>query len=357
MRPSPCFAALAFAALAVPLATAQAPRETAELELGGAQVAVEYGSPPWSESRRSQIDQMLPVGALWRLGADTRTTLVVTGSPVLIGDAVIEAGGYGLNLRRTGEKEWAFVVFDGTDTTVQRDDAVFETPARLEEKDDAAPERLVVEFRDAGERKALVVRWGPLELAAPVAALETRESSLELGGEEASARWFARKAGDAPRPGAWTRAGSIGSFYVGDADCAMEVDLKVDGNSARVRFTNRERGRVADRLGRVERELAQAKTGAAAQGTLGARMAQRIKSLEQAKARYDEELAALAANPAPLEVEVPLKPAKPAPGRFGAELVQRGGKLLVVVETFDRSGEAPVDATKLLPAAPPPEGD
>ena len=331
--------------LSAPL-QAQAPRESAEGKVGGATLKIEYGSPPWNEQRRAQVDRALPVGALWRLGADTRTTMLVDGGTVAIGDAVIEPGGYGLNLRRTGDKTWGFVIFDGSDTTAALEDAQWETPAKLEEKEEGIPERLDVALDGSDERRVLRVRWGPLELTAPVTPIDVKEADLELGGEQATGRWFSHRAGDAPRPAAWTRAGTIGSFFVGDVDCAMEVDVKFDGSKTKVRFSNREREKVAGRLARVERDLENATKQAAG----GARFQQNVKALQQAKGALDEELKGLAAAPAPVEIDVTLHPAKDGAGKVGAELVRRDGKLLVVVTTFDQTGESAVDEKKILPA-------
>jgi len=336
-------------------ARAQAPRETAEATIGAATIRIEYGSPPWNEERREQIDSALPVGAVWRLGADRRTTLVVGGGPVLIGGALLEPGGYGLNIRRTAEKEWSFVVFDGADTSVQLEDPAWEAPARVEEKAGAAPERLVVGFADAGGQRELFVRWGPLQIAAPVAPVAMSESEIEIGGEQASSRWFACAAADAPGSGAWTLAGIVSSFYVGDVDCGIDVDLRLDGGAATVRFTNRERAKVADRLSRVEAALAALERSAAgaAPGSAARRFAPRRRTLDEAKTRLSEELEGLAANPAPFEVAVPLAPAKTPSGRVAATLVRRGGSLAVVVEAGDRGGEAAVDEARLLPAPGP----
>jgi hypothetical protein len=336
--------------LAASGANAQAPRETAEAKLGAAKIKIEYGSPGWSEERRAQIDR-LPAGAAWRLGADTRTTLVVEGGPVLIGDTLIETGGYGLNLRRAGEKEWEFVVYDGSEANVQMEDPEWVAPAAFAEQDDAVAQSLLVALVDAGGRRQIEVRWGPYAASAAVAPVTTTESGLELGGEQASARWFARAATHPLQPGAWTRVGAVGSFFVGDVDCAMEVDLKVEAAYSVVRFTNRERAKVAGRLARLERELSWVEKRAAAGGPIASRLAARRKALEDAKASLSAELAELAANPQPLEVTVPLAAAKQPRGRIGASLLRRGGRLLVQVETGDRAGEAAVDESKLLPSS------
>src|SRR5438045_3013045 len=70
---------------------AQAPRESAECQVGSARLSLEYGCPPWNEQRRAQLDHGVPIGGLWRLGADDRTTLVIADGAIRLGDVVVEA--------------------------------------------------------------------------------------------------------------------------------------------------------------------------------------------------------------------------------------------------------------------------
>lgn len=347
-------ASIAFllASVASAPALAQASRENATAELGGVHVEVEYGSPPWREERIGQIDKMLPVGAVWRLGADRRTTLLVKGGAILIGDTVVEEGGYGLNLRRTSEKQWAFVVYDGSDTNVGPDDQEWEIPAQtIDAAGEEAPPRLVVAFEEVAGSQALAVRWGPLAVRTPVAAIETRETEVVLGGEQATGRWFVRGAGSAPRPGAWTRVGSLGSFFVDDVDCAMDFLLKLDGAKARIRVQNRERARLVERLARVESQLAQATGNAGSPGQPTARFNANVKRFADAKAKLEQEIADLGAAPQPLEIELALPSAKEPTGRIAVELLRRDDRLVIAVDAFDRAGEAAVDEAKLLPKA------
>lgn len=331
----------------VPLAEAQAPRGTAERTIGQARLALEYGAPPWSDARSTQLDAALPVGGVWRLGADQRTTFLVEGGAVLIGGVVVEAGGYGLNLRRLAAKEWAFVVFDGSDTNVAASDGQWEVPATLVEKKESAPQ-LVVDFVDLGQQSSLVVRFGPIELSAPVAPLAARETELSIAGESATSRWFTAAPADFPA-GRFVRVGRVGSFYVGDHDGAFEVDLALDGATASVRFSSRDRNKVSERVARDEAALAALKARAGA--TPSPRVRTALESATSALAELRAELEALAALPEPYEVKVALKGDGTAAGQVGAEVVRRGDQLVVQVRAGDKVGAQPLDESKLLPKA------
>lgn len=340
-------AAAAAGALCI-LATAglaQAPRGTAQAQLGTARLSIEYGAPPWNESRKETIERALPVGALWRLGADTRTTFVVAEGDVAIGGQLIEAGGYGLNVRRTGEQEWAFVVYEGSDSTAGREDPQWEIPAQL----DAAAEpagQLLVALAPVKTGAELRVRWGPLALSAPVCAVTTRESELAFGEESATARWFARPAAAAPAAGRFCCVGKVGSFWIGDVDAAFEVELALDGAKARARFTSRERALLAAKVARAEAEADGLRKRAAAAAS--PRTQQALERAEAALAEVRAEVEALAAPP-PLEVDLALTAAKAPTGTFGAELVRRAGKLVLVVDADGKAGETAIDEAKLLP--------
>jgi len=341
-------AATAFAALSSTL-PAQAARESATAKVGATNLRIDYGAPPWSESRKAQIEQGLPVGSVWRLGADTRTTFVVEGGDVAIGGQLIESGGYGLNLRRIGAKEWAFVVYDGSDTTVLPDDNEWQIAATLAEKSDAAPPQLAIAFAEMGGRQSLVVRWGPMELSAPVAALTSRDADLAVAGEQGVARWFSCDAKAAPAAGAWMRVGRVANFWVGDSDASFDVDLKLGDGQATLRFENKERAKVATKVARLEAALAAAK--ARADAAPSPRMQQAIEKADAALKEKQAELAALTLLPAPHEVVVKLAAAKKASGRVGAELVRRNDKLIVVVDADGKAGEAAVDEKKIVPSA------
>jgi hypothetical protein len=353
MRPSCRLVVVAIvSALAAAPLRAQAPRGSAEVSFGSTKVAIDYGSPGWSEERRAQMDRMVPVGAVWRMGADTRTTILVAGGAVRLGDLVLDEGGLGLNALRTGEKEWGFLAYDGGEASAEADDNTWSTPAEFAEKSEGATDRLELSFVDAGGGKRLQMRFGPMVLSAPIVPVVARDATLQLGGESVAVRWFSVKAADAPRPSAWTRAGASHSFFVDNVDCAFDVDWTVGPDGCAVRFRNRERARLADRIAEIDEKLARLKSAGG-----DARAERTAAALEADKSKLADELKELGPAPLPLDVEVPLKPAKSPSGKYSAELVRRGNQLVVVVEANDRAGEAVVDEKKLLPPAGKGGGD
>lgn len=330
------------------LAMAQAPRGSAKEKFGSATLTIEHGAPPWSDARKGQLDSGVAIGGVWRLGADTRTTFVVEGGDVAIGDQLIESGGYGLNLRRVGPKEWAFVVYDGADTNVASDDNEWQVAATTTEKSDAPPPGLTIAFADAaGGGKQLVVRFGPMEVAAPVAAIEASDADLAIAGEQGSARWLARAAKDAPAAGSWMRTGRVANFYVGDLDGSFEVELALNGDAAKVRFTNRDKAKVAAKLAALEAAAATAKQRAAS----GGRFVQAAERAEAAVKAKRDELEALALAPDPVEVPVKLTAAKTKSGKLGAKVVRRNDGLFVVVDADGKAGEAKLDEKAIVPKA------
>jgi DUF2911 family protein len=323
---------------------AQAPRECAETSFGAIKVSVEHGCPPWSERRLAQMEQQVPVGGLWRMGADDHTTILVSGGAVRLGDLVVDDGGFGLNARRTAAKEWSFVLYDGGEATAEPEDETWETPASFTERQDPAPERLAITIADEKGVKLLQVRFGPMVLSAPIVPIEAKDGELALGGETASTRWFTAAAANAPRSGAWVRAGATHSFFVGEVNCAFDVDLKLDSSGAAVRIRNRARAKVADRIAALEARVARAKKDAKSGDE------REVAFLQEQLAKLAEELKEVGPAPEPFEVAVPLAAAKSPSGKFGAELVKKGGKLELVVQANDREGSVAVDEAKLLPA-------
>jgi hypothetical protein len=336
---------------------AQAPRESAEVSFGPIKVSVDHGCPAWNEQRLAQLKEQVPVGALWRMGADDHTTILVAGGAIRLGDLVIDDGGFGLNARRTGEREWNFVLYDGGEATAETEDNKWETPATFTERQDPAPERLAFTISDekvgATAVKVLSVRFGPMVLSAPIVPVEARDGEVKLGGEIANARWFAVTAANAPRAGAWVRTGETRSFFVGDVNCAFDVDLKLDEKGAAVRFRNRARAKVADEIAGLNAQLARVKKEPAG----GHRAEREVIELEATLEKLAEELKDVGPAPEPFELAVPLTAAKTPSGKISAELVSKGGKLELVVQANDRAGSVAVDEAKLLPPKSPKAGD
>lgn len=84
---------------------AQSTRGTTELSFDAVAVSVDYGRPNLKD--RDMVS-LLPVGHVWRLGADEATTFQ-TSHDLRLGQVVIPAGSYSLFLKRTDQQDWALV--------------------------------------------------------------------------------------------------------------------------------------------------------------------------------------------------------------------------------------------------------
>ena len=73
----------------------RAPRDTAQVELQGGTVVVEYGRPSLSGRKFEDLIKDLPADRMWRAGADQITTLT-TEVPLMIGGAKVPVGQYTL---------------------------------------------------------------------------------------------------------------------------------------------------------------------------------------------------------------------------------------------------------------------
>jgi hypothetical protein len=82
------------------------PRDTAETQLAGQRMYVDYGRP--SMRGRTIMGGLVPYGQVWRTGANEATTLVVPGN-VTIGGTPVPAGTYTL-YTLPGETEWQLIV-------------------------------------------------------------------------------------------------------------------------------------------------------------------------------------------------------------------------------------------------------
>ncbi|HEX6909731.1 MAG TPA: DUF2911 domain-containing protein [Longimicrobium sp.] len=82
------------------------PRDTAEMELAGGRVYVDYGRPYMRG--RTIFGGLVPYGQVWRTGANAATTFVTPGD-VRIGGTLVPAGTYTL-YTLPGEGEWQLIV-------------------------------------------------------------------------------------------------------------------------------------------------------------------------------------------------------------------------------------------------------
>lgn len=83
------------------------PHETVSATLGGTKVTIEYGRP-YLKGRKAVGGQLVPLGKVWRTGADEATKLT-TEAPLMIGSLKVPAGSYSLfTLPESGQ--WTLIV-------------------------------------------------------------------------------------------------------------------------------------------------------------------------------------------------------------------------------------------------------
>jgi hypothetical protein len=139
-------AILAFlAAVVLPASAHAVPRGEAKLTVNGKAVTVDYGRP--GLAGRDMIGQA-KVGDVWRLGADSPTSLK-TEAELSFGDKQVAAGQYVLRARREADDKWTLlVVKDGANVA-----EVPLTPATLKD----SVEIVTIELREAKDGGKLVI--------------------------------------------------------------------------------------------------------------------------------------------------------------------------------------------------------
>jgi hypothetical protein len=82
------------------------PRDTAEVQLGGDRIYVDYGRPYMRG--RAIMGGLVPYGQVWRAGANAATTFV-TPRDIRLGDVNVPAGTYTL-YALPGERDWQLII-------------------------------------------------------------------------------------------------------------------------------------------------------------------------------------------------------------------------------------------------------
>ena len=143
------------------------PRDTARGTVGSAELLVDYGRP--SRRGREVFGALVPLGQVWRTGANAATTLVV-GAPVQIGSQPLPAGTYTLySLPAAGE--WTLIVNGqtgqwGTEYAEGRD--VLRVPMTVSRTEPVDTFRITIEGGTAEGR--MVLAWDTLQGVVPIRA-------------------------------------------------------------------------------------------------------------------------------------------------------------------------------------------
>ena len=142
------------------------PRGKSEVMVGGKTVSVEYGRPSLKGRTVEDLLGQLPAGQVWRLGADTSTTISTTGD-VMFGDTKIAKGDYSLWARKEADKSWK-LVFNSQHGQwgTQHDDSKDVAAVSLKESKAAkSSEEVTITLSKADMGGKITILWGDLELS------------------------------------------------------------------------------------------------------------------------------------------------------------------------------------------------
>ena len=146
---------------------AASPKASVTQKVGLTDVTVRYSRP--AVAGRKVWGGLVPLGEVWRTGADENTTLSFT-SPVTVGGKTLPAGTYGLHTI-PGEKEWTVILSTqanawGSYSYDPKEDAVRFTAVP---KEGPLEERLLFTLADPTDRSvAVTLAWEKLRLSFPV---------------------------------------------------------------------------------------------------------------------------------------------------------------------------------------------
>ena len=169
-----CFAAALAGTvlLATALAFAQGgARGTAQLELKGQTISVEYGRPSLNGRTVQQMIGQLKPGDVWRLGSNKSTTFS-TSVDLAFGDVTVPKGEYSLWAQKGADGSWKLVFNKqhgqwGT----QHDPAQDIAAAPLTEtKASKSAEQVTISLAKAGEGGEISILWGEMVLSAKFTA-------------------------------------------------------------------------------------------------------------------------------------------------------------------------------------------
>lgn len=141
-------------------------RGHAVLQLDSNKIEVEYGRPTL---RGRNPEELIKPGQVWRMGSDKATTLS-TQAALRFGEMVVPAGKYILKAKLIEPRKWHLLIESESKSPVA------EVPFALQTLESAI-ERLTISLdkRESGGR--LILKWGPLLLAADFLPAATNASA------------------------------------------------------------------------------------------------------------------------------------------------------------------------------------
>ncbi len=142
-------------------------RGTSSLTLKGKTISVDYGRPALKGRTTDELLGRLNSGGVWRLGANTSTTLK-TGVDLAFGDVTVPAGEYSIWMQRQGDNSWK-LLFDKQhgqwgEPAANPADCFASTPL-TSATPAASTETLTITLGKASGGGKLTIKWGTLEVS------------------------------------------------------------------------------------------------------------------------------------------------------------------------------------------------
>ena len=138
-----------------------ADRGEAKATVANAKVSIDYGRP--SLKGRDML-KMLPVGSVWRIGADATTT-ITSDADLDFGGTRVAKGNHILLARQAEPGKWSLVVSSKGAFQYEPSAKLAEVPMDLQEGKDPV-EELTITLTSKGGRGEIEIAWGTARLTA-----------------------------------------------------------------------------------------------------------------------------------------------------------------------------------------------
>ena len=137
----------------------------AKATVGGAHVSIAFGRP--SLKGRDPL-QMIHPGQIWRIGADSPTT-INSDQDLLFGNKRVPKGKHILLARFAEPGKWFLVVSTKSANQYEPGAKLAEVPMKIENADDPL-EELAIKLSSQDRHGSIEIGWGKLRLTAPFSA-------------------------------------------------------------------------------------------------------------------------------------------------------------------------------------------
>ena len=141
-----------------------ADRGEAKATIGSANVSIDYGRP---ELKGRDMLKMLPVGGVWRIGADAPTT-ITSNVDLDFGGTRVAKGNHILLTRLAEPGKWSLVVSSKGAMQYEPSARLAEVPIELQEGKESV-EELTITLASKDGRGVIEIAWGTSRLTASFA--------------------------------------------------------------------------------------------------------------------------------------------------------------------------------------------